>query len=88
MLRRSLTARRDLSKAIPLDSVLREFCNGVIVTTETDSTSSDRQAPDTDAIVGWFLGRFPDDWFIGRPEFLIDRVRDPDQRTVVRAPPR
>lgn len=27
----------------------------------------------SDGIIGWFLGRFPDDWFDGRPEFRIDR---------------
>ena len=41
--------------------------------TTGNSTSSDRQTPETDAIVGWFLGRIPDDWFTGRPAFLIDR---------------
>ena len=24
-------------------------------------------------IIGWFIGRLPDDWFEGRPEFRIDR---------------
>lgn len=27
----------------------------------------------SDGIVGWFLGRLPDAWFDGRPEFRIDR---------------
>jgi hypothetical protein len=26
-----------------------------------------------EAIVGWFVGRLPDDWFDGRPQFRIDR---------------
>ncbi len=28
---------------------------------------------DVEAVVGWFVGRLPDDWFEGRPEFRIDR---------------
>lgn len=28
---------------------------------------------ETEVIVGWFVGRLPDDWFEGRPEFRIDR---------------
>ena len=28
---------------------------------------------ETEAIVGWFVGRLPGDWFDGRPEFRIDR---------------
>lgn len=40
----------------------------------TDSNTDDsNSSSEADAIVGWFLGRFPDDWFTGRPEFLIDR---------------
>ena len=28
---------------------------------------------EVEAIVGWFVGRLPDDWFEARPEFRIDR---------------
>lgn len=28
---------------------------------------------DTEAVVGWFLGRLPSDWFSGRPTFRLDR---------------
>ncbi len=28
---------------------------------------------DVEVIVGWFIGRLPDDWFEDRPEFRVDR---------------
>ena len=28
---------------------------------------------DIEAVVGWFVGRLPDEWFEGRPEFRVDR---------------
>lgn len=32
-----------------------------------------KEERETDAIMGWFLGRLPDDWFASRPQFRMDR---------------
>lgn len=31
------------------------------------------EAHDNEAIIGWFVGRLPDEWFVARPSFRIDR---------------
>lgn len=38
----------------------------------SNDTDSDSEVLD-EKIVGWFVGRLPDDWFIGRPDFRADR---------------
>lgn len=38
-----------------------------------DQAATEQGSGIPDEVVGWFLGRFPDDWFIGRPRFRIDR---------------